>query len=101
MTVMMMMMMMMMMMIGVKLDKEHWYEHVPKLAETSAGGKVTILWNQKLQTDRTIHSDKPKNVIKEETKKILKNENIPTEIQCMWNVTTKEIPVISGAAENI
>ena len=26
--------------------QKHWYEHVPKLVETSQGGKVTILWNQ-------------------------------------------------------
>jgi len=26
----------------VQLDKKHWYEHVPKLVETSQGGKVTI-----------------------------------------------------------
>ena len=26
---------------GVKLDKKHWYEHVPKSVETSQGGKVT------------------------------------------------------------
>jgi len=48
-TVMMMMMMMMIIIIiickeaGVKLDKKHWYEHVPKSVETSQGGKVTIL----------------------------------------------------------
>ena len=36
---------------GVKLDKRHWYEHVPKSVETSQEGKVIILWNQKLQTD--------------------------------------------------
>jgi len=29
-------------------------EHVPKLEETSQGGKVNILWNQQVQTDRTI-----------------------------------------------
>ena len=28
------------------MDKNHWYEHVPKSEETSEGGKVTILWNQ-------------------------------------------------------
>ena len=38
----------------VQLDKKHWYEHVPKSVETSQGGKVTILWNQQVQTDRTI-----------------------------------------------
>ena len=24
---------------------KHWHEHVPKLVETSQGGKVTISWN--------------------------------------------------------
>ena len=36
------------------LDKKHWYEHVTKSVETSQGGKVTALWNQQVQTDRTI-----------------------------------------------
>jgi hypothetical protein len=40
--------------LGLKLDSELWYEHVPKSAETSQVGKVTILWNQQVQTDRTI-----------------------------------------------
>jgi hypothetical protein len=43
---------------GIKLDKKHWYEHVPKSIETSQGGKVTILWNQQVQTDRTIPNNK-------------------------------------------
>ena len=43
--------------IGVQLDKKHWYEHVPKSVETSQGGKVT-LWNQQVQTDRTIPNKK-------------------------------------------
>ena len=33
--------------MGVKLDSEHWYEHVPKSVPTSHEGKVRILWNQK------------------------------------------------------
>jgi len=48
---------------GVQLDKKHWYEHVPKSVETSQGGEVTILWNQQVQTDRTILSNKPDIVI--------------------------------------
>ena len=39
---------------GVQLDKKHWYEHVPNSAVTNQGAKVTILWNQQAQTDRTI-----------------------------------------------
>jgi hypothetical protein len=35
--------------IGIKLDIERWYKHVPKLVETSQEGKVTILWNGKVQ----------------------------------------------------
>jgi starvation-inducible outer membrane lipoprotein len=39
------------------------------------------------------------NVIKKETKKSLKYsyKNLKTEIQYVWNVTTKVIPVITGA----
>ena len=43
----------------VKLDKAHWYEHVPKSAETSREGKVTVLWCQQVETDRTIPNNKP------------------------------------------
>jgi len=39
------------------------YEHVPKSVETSQGGKVTVLWNQQVQTGRTIPSNKPDIII--------------------------------------
>jgi hypothetical protein len=45
--------------VGVKLDSELWYEHVPKSAEISQAGKVTISWNQQVQTNRTIPNNKP------------------------------------------
>ena len=79
---------------GVPVDKKHWYEHVPKSVETNQGGKVTLLWNQQVETDITIPNNKPdiiirnnekgtcmlidvaisgdKNVIKKEVEKILK-----------------------------
>jgi hypothetical protein len=101
---------------GVQLDKKHWYEHVPKSVETSQGDKVTILWNQQVQTDRTIPNNKSdiiiwdnekktymlivvaisgeRNVIKTEAEKILKYKDLTIEIQHMWNVKTKVIPVI-------
>jgi len=104
---------------GVHLDKKHWYEHVPKSVETGQGGNVTILWNQQVQTDRTIPNNKPdiiirdnekrtcmlidfaisgdRNVIKKEAEKILKYKDLTIEIQFMWNVKTKVIPVIIGA----
>ena len=46
-------------------DKKHWYEHVPKSVEKSQGGKVTILWNQQVQTDRTIPNNKPDIIIRD------------------------------------
>ena len=50
---------------GVQLDKKHWYEHVPKSVETSQGGKVTILWNQQVQT---IPNNKPDIIIRDNEK---------------------------------
>jgi hypothetical protein len=38
-----------------------------------------------------------RNVITEQTEKILKYKNIIIEIQRMWNVKTKVVPVITGA----
>jgi hypothetical protein len=85
-----------------QLDTKHWYEHVPKSVETSRGCKVIILWNQQIQTDRTIPSNKPdivicdnekgtcmlidvtipgdRNVIQKEAKKILKYKDVTIEI---------------------
>ena len=48
---------------GYNWTKKHWYEHVPKSVETSKGGKVTILWNQQVQTDRTTPNNKPDVII--------------------------------------
>jgi hypothetical protein len=69
-----------------------------------------------VQTDKTIPINKPdiiirvnekrtcmlidvaipgdRNVIKKETKKILKYKDLTIEIQCMWNVKTRVIPGI-------
>ena len=77
------------------------------------------MWNQQVQTDRTIPNSKPdvvirdnekgtcmsidveisgdRNVIKKEAEKILKYKDLAIEIQRMWNVKTKVIPVIIRA----
>jgi hypothetical protein len=108
--------------LGVKLNSELWYEHVPKSVE-SQEGKVTILWNQQVQTDRNIPNNKSniiiqnneertctlidvaipgdRNVIKKEAKKILKYKDLITEVQRMWNVKTKVTPVITGPTGTI
>jgi len=80
------------------------------------------LWNQQVQTDRTTPNNKPdiirdnvkgtcmltdvaisgdRNVIKKEAEKILKYKDLTTEIQRMWNVKIKVIPVIIGATGTI
>jgi hypothetical protein len=104
------------------IDKKRRYEHVSKLVETSRGGKLTILWNQQVQTDRTIPKNRPdivicnnekgtymlidvaipgdRNVIQKEAEKILKYKDLTIEIQCMWNVKTRVIPVIIGDTSN-
>jgi hypothetical protein len=104
--------------LRVQLDKKHYYEHVPKSVVTTQGGKMTILWNQQVQTDRTIPNNKPdiiirdnekadtaipgdRNVIKQEAEKILKYKDLTIEIQRMWNVKAKVIPVIIGATGTI
>ena len=105
------------------LDKKYWYEHVPKSGETSQGGKLTILWNKHVQTDRKIPNNKPdiiirdnetgtcmlidvaisgdRNVIKKEAEMILKYKDLTVEIQRMWKVKTRVIPVIIGATGTI
>jgi len=42
-----------------------------------------------------------RNVIKKEAEKILKYKELTTEIQRMWNVKTRVIPVIIGATGTI
>jgi hypothetical protein len=76
-----------------------------------------------VQTDRTIPNNKPdiiirdnekrtcmlidvaisgdRNVIKKGTEKIIKHKDLTIEIQRMWNVKTKVIPVIIGASGTI
>jgi hypothetical protein len=102
---------------------KHWYELVPNSVVTNQGDKVTILWNQQMQTDRTLPNNKPditirdnekgtcilidvaipgdRNVIKKEAEKILKYKDLTIEIQRMWNVKARVIPVIIGATGNI
>ena len=42
-----------------------------------------------------------RNVIKKEAEKILKYKDLPLEIQHMWNIKTRVIPVIIGATGTI
>ena len=82
-----------------------------------------MTWNQQVQTARTIPNNKPdiiirdngnrtcilidvanpedRNVIKKETENILKYKDLIIEIQRMWNVKTRVIPIIIGATGTI
>ena len=55
--------------MGVQLDTKHRYEHVPKSVETTQGGKVTILWNQPVRTDRTVPNNKPDIIMRDNEKR--------------------------------
>jgi len=68
--------------------KKHWYEHVPKSVETSYGGKVTILWNQQVQTDRNLPNNKPNIIIRDNEKRTCML--IDVAISGDRNVITKE-----------
>jgi hypothetical protein len=51
--------------LGVTLGSELWCENVQKSVETGQVGKVTVLWNQQVQTDRTVPSIKPDIIIRD------------------------------------
>ena len=108
--------------IGVILNNRHRHVHVLKSDETSHEGKIAILWNQQVQTDRTIPSNKPdiihdnkqemcmfidvanpgdRNVIKKEAEKILKYKDLIIGIQHLWNVKAQVILVITGVTGSI
>ena len=101
--------------IGVKLDNKNWYDHV----ENQSKQVMKLRCNQKVRTDRTIPNNKPdiiirdnkqgtcmlldvaipgdRNVVKKEAEKILKYKNLIIEIQRLWNVKAKVLPVILGS----
>ena len=94
-----------------------------KSVETSQVGKVTALRNEQVQTDRTDPNNKPDIITRDNVKeqrvsgddaisgdrtviitaaeKILEYTDLTIEIQRMWNVKMKVIPVITGETGTI
>jgi len=109
--------------IRVKLENKHWYDNVPNSGEKSREAKVTILWNNQVRTDRIISNNKldiiirdnkqgtcmeidvaipgDRNMFNKEAEKMLKYKDLIKEIQRMWNVKAKVIPVIIRATGTI
>jgi hypothetical protein len=106
----------------LKLDKEHWYEYVLKLVETSHEANESISWNQQVQTDTTIPNNKPniigdyeegtcmaidaalsrdRNVVNKEAEKFLKHKDLNNSNTVMWNVKTTVIPEITRATGTV
>ena len=101
---------------NVKCEK-NWYEHKPKpVVETK---NATILWDFAIHTDRKIDANKPDITIKDhknnvclmvelmfpmdknlsagEFGKISKYKDLEIEIERMWHLKPKLIPVVVGA----
>jgi hypothetical protein len=109
--------------IGVKLDKQHGYEHVTTSIKTTHESKVTTLFNQQAKTDRIIPNNKPdtiirdsgkgkclliniaisrdRNAINKKAEKDLKCKDLTKETQCRWNTKTKVLPVTIRANRTI
>lgn len=97
--------------------KEHWYEHVPETVLEN--NEFKLLWDFNIQTDHVIEARRPDLVIvnkKErfcqiidfavpfdsrvnfkETEKIEKYQDLARELQKLWNMRVKVIPIVIGA----
>jgi len=84
---------------------------------------LTVLWNQAVHTDREVTANwldiliknkkektcvlidvaisADRNVVKKEAEKKLKYKSLSTQIQLMWNMRRKIIPVLNGATRTV
>ena len=96
---------------------DKWYLHTPDPVVDLE--EVTIIWDAQIQTDRTIPANKPDVIVKDkkqkqcliidvaipsdynitqkEAEKRLKYKDLQIEIQRMWKLKARVIPVIIGA----
>jgi competence protein ComGC len=89
----MMMMMMMMIMIIIIIIMSTIPKNKPDITIPGNGEGTRMLVDTAISVER--------NVIKKESEKILKHEDVAKETQRMCNVETKVIPVTTGATGTI
>lgn len=104
--------------LGVKVGTEKWYQHQPERVMNSEDGKVTIIWDTQVRTDRNVGSNRPDIIVKQRGKetllidiavpmdrnvndkigeKLLKYKSLDIEVKRMWNTKSRVIPVVIGA----
>ena len=101
---------------GIETAKQTWLHHPEAVTETE---EVKILWDFEIRTDRVIPARRPDivvldkeerkltiidvavpsdaNIKDKETEKITKYQDLKIELQRMWNVKARVVPVVVGA----
>lgn len=105
---------------GIDVHKQH-YRHVP--LSVVENEKVKLLWDVNIYTDKLIHARRPdivvvdkvakkvtlidmaipadKNVLKKEKEKVTKYQDLKTELQRIWKMKVKVVPVVIGALGSV
>jgi hypothetical protein len=86
------MMMMLMIVITITETKDKWYTCMPKPVYE---GDVTVLWNQAVNTDRGVTTNRPDIIIKNRKDKtcILTDVTIPADRNVMQKEAEKELKI--------
>ena len=101
---------------GIKVTRQPWHHAPQPVVETE---KVKILWDFEVRTDRRITARRPdivivdkekktgliidiavpedRNICQKEREKIEKYQDLRIEIQKLWNIKAKVVPVVIGA----
>jgi hypothetical protein len=96
---------------------DRWYEHKPKTVTENE--LATLLWDMPVHTDRQLAANKPDIIVKDHrlrtctlidvavpsdrntsiktSEKLCKYEDLEIEVQRMWGMSTKTIPIVMGA----